>query len=239
MEATEPPPITSVRQDDVGRGMFKEWRRRRALRKIKPGTGRPLKPFRFWQVFARTIFHLRLDDPDGTTRIYSVDAVFLDVDFDYRADLYLDGRHHARSSLPATFPVPGGVIEVAASTYGLKRIHHVPDDGPERVLEPDPRSAEGLRARLAEKAPRLSRAIGVAAVVILLVALPVALLQLAELVTGLDAVAEHIDPFTSPLTLPGWAAITLTALALTAAVERALTLRNHWLIDMETGWFDG
>lgn len=217
--------------------MFTEWRRRRALRKVEPGTGRPLKPFRIWHLLGRTIFHLALDEPDGTTRTYSVDVDFFDLND--HADLYVDGRHRARSSLPAVFPVPHGVIEVASSTYGLKRIHHVPDEGPERVLVPDPRSAEGRRARLTERAPRLSRAIGVAAVVILLVALPIGLLQLAELVTQLDTVAAYVDPFRSPIALPAWATTALVVLTLAAAIERALTLRNHWLIDLETGLIDG
>ena len=37
--------------------------------------------------------------------------------------------------------------------------------------------------------------------------------------------------------LPGWVNITLTVAALLASIERALRLRNHWLLD--GGSFDG
>ncbi|WP_433559314.1 hypothetical protein ACQPWY_14220 [Pseudonocardia xinjiangensis] len=49
------------------------------------------------------------------------------------AALYRDGVQVLQTSLPVTFPVPGGVIEVAIGQYGVKRMHHVTDDGPERL----------------------------------------------------------------------------------------------------------
>jgi hypothetical protein len=36
--------------------------------------------------------------------------------------------------------------------------------------------------------------------------------------------------------LPAWANTTVTVAGVLAATERALTLRNHWLIDLDTTW---
>lgn len=152
------------------------------------------------------------------------------------ARLYTDGVQTARSELPAAFPVPGGVVEVATSTVGLSRMHFVPDDGEAQVLQPDRRSAEGLRARFGRRFPRWHRAIGGIAILILLAGLVFAGPQLLELVSQLDWVAERFGTFTSPFALPAWANTGLLILGILAALERALTLRSHWLIDAETWW---
>lgn len=125
-------------------------------------------------------------------------------DWDEKADFYLNEVHHAQADLPAKFLIEGGTIEVAASTYGLKRMHFVDGTGQVRVLKPDPVSAEGLRARLAQRAPVLSRWIGILAVVILLTLLPFGLLQLVEVVTHTEFAQQYVDPFTSPIRLPDW-----------------------------------
>lgn len=52
----------------------------------------------------------------------------------------------------------------------------------------------------------------------------------------LDWVAERFGTFTSPFALPAWANTGLLILGILAALERALTLRSHWLIDAETWW---
>ena len=117
-------------------------------------------------------------------------------------------------------------------------MHFVDRTGQARVLKPDPASAEGLRARFAQRAPRTSRLIGILAVVILLTLLPIGLLDLAEIITHTEFAQQYIDPFTSPIRLPDWATTPALVLSILAALERALTLRNHWLIDMDTGWFD-
>lgn len=192
-----------------------------------PGDGRALAPYRPWSILTRTRFHLQ----GG----YSVDVDYFDMES--KVDLYRDGRLVARAESPAEFPVDGGRIEVATSMYGLKRMHFVGSDGTERVLVPEPMSAEGRRARLAARSPALSRAIGIAAVVILLVALPVGLMQVAEFVTHTDVAGRFVAPFTSPVSLPGWMNTAMMVLGVAAAMERALTLRSHWLVDVETNWF--
>lgn len=214
--------------------MFKKWRRKRARAKVKDGDGSALKPFRFWQPLSRSVFFLELAEPDGRPVEYAVNVPFLAED--YRADLYRDRIQIATSKLPAAFPVPGGALEVNASTFGLSRMHYVTDDGTERVLTPHRRSAEGLRARFGRRFPGLSRLIGGAAVVTLLVGLVVLVPQVAAWVSQIDWVAENVGTFTSPIELSGTANTALFVGGIIASLERALTLRNHWLIDAETWW---
>ncbi|MGI6879699.1 hypothetical protein [Microbacterium sp. gxy059] len=152
------------------------------------------------------------------------------------AVLYRDGVQLYRSTLPATFPVPGGVIEVAASGYGASRMHFVSERGGEQVLAPHSRTAEGLRARFDRRFPAASRGIGVLAIIILLIGLVTGIPQMIEIITQIDPIAERIGTFTSPIQLPFWLNTTLLIAGMLAATERALTLRNHWLIDFDTTW---
>lgn len=199
------------------------------MAKVKPGDGSRLKPMRGWQAWYRTVFGI-----DQAGHRYVVDARLLDED----ARLYTDGSQTARSAIPATFPVEGGRIEVAASSFGLKRMHLVADDGPVTQLSPARGTAERWRAELGRRHPRLSRWLARAAVVVLLVGLAVALPALAEQITRIPPVAEEVGTFINPLDVPGEIAIGLTVAGVLAAIERALTLRNHWLIDFDTYWID-
>jgi hypothetical protein len=148
-----------------------------------------------------------------------------------RADLYLDGRHSASSRVPAAFPVDGGVIEVAATVFGLKRCHYVTPDGAERQLVPDPRSAAGRRLRLDRDHPALSRSIGSASVVLLLGGLGVVVLELVDVVGRFPPVVDRYGGFSSPVQLPLWLTVALGVGAVVASTERALRLRYHWLLD--------
>ena len=109
-------------------------------------------------------------------------------------------------------------------------------DGPPQALRPHPRTLEGLRARFGRRYPRASALIGAIAVVVLLVGLVMMVPQAAELITQIDVVAENVGTFTSPISLPAWLNVTLVVAGVLAATERALTLRNHWLIDADTIW---
>lgn len=219
--------------------MPSNWNRRRAARRLKPGDGHSLPRFRWWQPFSRTLFHLHLVGEDGRPEEWSVDVrLWGDKDDgEVRARLYRDGRHHATSKLPAEFPVTGGTIEVAASSFGLRRCHYVRDDGAERQLEPDPASAEGRRARLEHDRPGTSRAIGLVSWVVLAVALVLGVPQIAEEVSQIPVVAENVGTFTSPIQLPAALNVGLVVATLLASTERALRLRYHWLLD--GGLFDG
>src|SRR5699024_1574259 len=166
-------------------------------KKIQPGDGHQLKPFRWWQMLERTLFYAPMNTQDGQPRTYAVSVNFFD--WDDNADVYLNGKHHARAKLPASIPVEDGAIEVATTLYGLKRMHFVPATGEERVLRPDGASAEGLRDTLAKRKPVLSRTIGILAVLILLTLLPIGLLQLVEFFSQTDVAGNFMDPFTSPI----------------------------------------
>lgn len=215
--------------------MFSHRRRRRATSQVQPGDGHALKPFRLWQVFTRSLFFLTDSHSDARSRSYAVSVPY--VEWEDRADLYLDGQHQASSQLPAVFPVPRGVIEVQTSMFGLKRMHFVPDSGPHRQLEPHPRSAEGLRARLDSRHPTLSRWIGALSFLIMITALLLGMPQLAELVTSFDVVTAHTGTFTSPVALSPEANTALGIAAVAASTERALRLRHHWLLDGDlTDW---
>lgn len=208
--------------------MFQKYKRRWQLSKARPGDGSRLQPYRWWQLFARSLFSVELDG-----RVFEVDVRHgRDSSSSKRpAALYRDGVQVLAGNLPVAFPVPGGVIEVAVSQYGVKRMHLVDDDGREQVLRPHPRSQEGRRAAFDRRFPRTSAAIGAVGLVVLLVGLAVTLSAAAEQVTRIEVVALHVGTFVSPVHLPGWAKFALPAAGALAAVDRALRLKSTWMAD--------
>lgn len=222
--------------------MFNQWRRRRRRRvhEVKPGDGHQLKRFRIWQLLSRSLFYLKVkhDDGEGGTsvRVYAVDVPYFE--WEDTAKLYLDGTHHATSKLPAAFPVEDGVIEVATSMFGLKRMHYFSDDGTARQLYPDADCAEGLRARFDAARPRASRAVGVVSLLVLLLAVALGIPQLVEQITHLPVVEDYADPFISPIHLPAWANTALVIAAVCASIERALRLRYSSILDGDLSDFD-
>ncbi|WP_433697090.1 hypothetical protein [Nocardiopsis sp. CA-288880] len=213
--------------------MLDHWRNRLAARRLREGDGHALRRFRWWQLFGRSLFHLRLTGDDGREAEYTIDVRHQGEPEDgvVRAHLYLEGRHSARSKTPASFPVPGGRIEVSTSGFGLKRCHYVTDDGAERRLIPDPRTGAGRRARLDREHPALSRWIGAASVVLLILGVGLNLLQIIEPVSQIPPVQEAVGAFASPVRLPLWLNIALGAGAALGSAERALRLRYSWLLD--------
>jgi len=211
--------------------MFEDWKRNRAAKRVRPGDGRALQPFRWWQLLRRSLFLLEVFGRDGHPVGYAVDVRhWADKETgESVAHLYVDGRHHAYSRVPAMFAVEGGTIEVAASQFGLKRCHYVAADGAERQLIPDPRSAEGRRARLDSRHPSLSRSLGFVSVVMLLVGVALLVLQVAEPISEIPPVADSIGTFESPIHLPLWLNLALGLGAVAASTERALRLRFSWL----------
>lgn len=226
--------------------MIRTFGRQRRLRRARPGDGSALKDLRWWQLFTRTLFFLEPSDEAGRPEHYMVDVRFLASELEggklpegsrhAPVSLYRDGVQQHIANPPVAFTVPGGVIEVATSMYGLTRMHYLPDDGPARTLRPHPRSSEGLRARFGRRFPRTSATIGAVAILVLLAGLVLMLPQLAELITQVEVVAENVGTFTSPISLPAWANTTVLVMSVLAATERALTLRKHWLIDADTTW---
>lgn len=212
--------------------MIKGWRRRLATRRVKPGDGRPLQRFRWWQQVSRSLFYLDLCAADGHRIGYAVDVRPAgDQDGRMLAHLYLDGRHHASSTMPAAFPVEDGVIEVAASLFGLKRCHHVTPDGREQQLVPDPASAAGRRARFERDHPAASRLIGSVSVVLLVLGMSVVALKTVDVVGRIPPVVDHYGVLRAPVQLPLWLTVTLGLGAVLASIERGLRLRYHWLLD--------
>jgi hypothetical protein len=213
--------------------MFKKYRRRWQLSKAKPGDGSRLRRFRFWHLLSRSLFALELPDGSGRPQVFEVDVHHLRDSSSAKrpAALYRDGVQVLQANLPVTFPVPGGVIEVAVGQYGVKRMHHVTDDGRERVLRPDPRSLEGRRMRFEQRFPRTSAAIGAAGLVVLLIGLAGTLSAVAEQITRIEVVAQHVGTFTSPIRLPVWATTALAVAVALAAVDRALRLKSTWMAD--------
>ncbi|MFC4472190.1 hypothetical protein ACFPH6_48270 [Streptomyces xiangluensis] len=217
--------------------MLREWRHRRAVQRVKPGDGRPLKRFRWWQMLTRALFHLRLVNDDGRQTVYAVEVKHQNQSEGYvKAHLYLDGRHHAESKVPAVFPVQGGTVEVRTSGFGLKRCHYVTAEGSEHQLVPDPASAEGRRARLDRSHPALSRCIGFLSVIVLVIGLVLLILQLIEQVTRApEGVAQYVGTFTSPIDLPAWGNAVVGLITVAASTERALRLRYSRLLDGGAG----
>ncbi|MGW5861673.1 hypothetical protein ACWFRJ_05795 [Streptomyces sp. NPDC055239] len=217
--------------------MLKELRRRRAAQRVKPGDGRPLKRFRWWQMTFRALFYLRLPEDGGRQTVYAVDVKHSGNKSTgvVEAHLYRDGRQHALSRLPAFFPVPGGTVEVRGSGFGLKRCHYVTAKGTEHQLTPDRDSAEGRRAHFDGAHPTLSRVIGLLSSIMLVVALALLLCQLIEPVTEVEPIARRFGTFTSPVSLPTWGNILVGVGAAAASTERALRLRYHWLLDGGVG----
>jgi hypothetical protein len=209
------------------------WRRRRAAKRVKPGDGRPLKPFRWWQLLTRSLFFLRLPGE----AVYAVDVRHLGdaTSGEVEAHLYLDGGLVAESRVPARFPVPGGAVEVAASNFGLKRCHYVPEKGDERQLTPDPASAEGRRERLERNHPVASRWVGTVSVVVLVFGLVVLVPQVVETLSQIEIVTRSLGEFSSPIRLPAWLNTATLVATVAASTERALRMRHHWLLDGAAG----
>lgn len=212
---------------------FRSWRKNRAAKRIKPGTGRPLKPFRWWQMLNRSLFYLRLPSADGAAEVYAIDVNHLGNKdtWEVEAHLYRNGIHQAVSRTPAAFPVGTGTIEVATSAFGMKRCHYVTANGTEQQLEPDPRSAEGRRAHLERTHPTLSRWIGVVSVVLLVIGVVLLVPQIIDPISEIPSVADSIGTFTSPIQLSVAQNTVVTLVFVVASTERALRLRYHWLLD--------
>lgn len=216
--------------------MFQQWRRRRVIRRIKPGDGSAMRRFRWWQLLSRSLLHLDLTDTVGRAGRpvrYTVDVRQWKTDEDgyLKVYLYRDGHQHAISRAPALFPIEGGTIEVNASSFGLKRCHYVTDDGAERQLTPDPRSAEGRRARFEHRRPVMSRAVGMVSVVALMIGVALLLQEIAVPILQIPPIAERIGPVEPLIHLPLWLTICFGIAAAIASTERALRLRYHWLLD--------
>ncbi|WP_106816338.1 hypothetical protein [Microbacterium timonense] len=214
--------------------MLRGWRNRLAEGRVRPGAGEPLARFRWWQVFTRSLLTHTSVRPDGTTAEYAVDIRRGGDGGDgvVRARLYLDGSLLAYSKVPARFAVPGGHIEVAVGTFGVKRGHYVSATGEETRLVPDPASAEGRRAQLHRTHPRLSRLISIVSTVLVVIGLSVTVPQLLQTLSEAPFIADSIGTFQSPINLPIAANVAIGFAAVVGSAERATRMRSSWLDDL-------
>ena len=214
--------------------MLSDRQRRKGAKHTRPGDGRPLEPFRWWHLLSgRSLFSLELFRVGGGRAGYAIDVRVKGKqagDFGM-VHLYLDGRHHAESALPAAVPVEGGVIEVSLGMAGLQRAHYLPDGGEARQLTPHPRTAIGRRLRFDRDHPALSRSVGAISIVMLIVGVGVNAPQLLEPVLQIPPIEEHVGHFESPLRLPLWLNVALGLGAGLASTERALRLKFRWWLD--------
>ncbi|MGC5629789.1 hypothetical protein ACPYO6_16260 [Georgenia sp. Z1344] len=187
----------------------------------KPGDESELRPVTGWQWLWRAQLGTTLG---GTTWDVDVDL----FDLSEKVHLYRDGVQDRVQRGKSRFELPHGHrIEVAWSTYGLSRAHLVDAVGQEVQLEPRPGTGERWRADLERERPAASRLLAVVSWTILALALLLELPQLVQLVSGWTGWFD----FTSPVSLPSWANVTLMVAGVVAALERALGMRNHWLLD--------
>lgn len=192
-----------------------------SMAKERPGDGSALRPVSGWQWMWRGVFGTR---HAGTRWDVEVDY----FDWDEKVRLYRDGVQERVQRGTSRFDLDDGArIEVAWSTFGLKRAQLVPAGGDVTQLAPAPGTAERWRADLDRDRPTLSRRLGTASGLVLLLAVALQVPQLLEV----GATATGWYEFTSPVTLPGWLNGPLGVAAVLAGVERALRLRYHWLLD--------
>lgn len=118
------------------------------------------------------------------------------------------------------------------SAFGMRRCHYVADNGPDRQLVPEEKSAEGRRTRLDRDYPVRSRLIGALSLLVLIIAVLLVIPHIVEYLTQVPPVQGRFGKFTSPVDLPLWLNIALGLAAATASVERATRLRYSWLDSM-------
>ncbi|WP_431031519.1 hypothetical protein [Plantibacter sp. RU18] len=206
------------------------WRRRR----VRSGSGEPLRRFRWWQMLGRSLRSITLTSLDGTTSTYTIDVRHAGdmTDGAIRARLYVDESLHSYSTMPARFAVPGGRIDVTINGLGLKRCHYVRTDGSEVQLTPDPTSAEGRRARLHRRHPSLSRLIGIVSAALVLAGLCVTVPQIIESISQIPPIADSIGTFTSPVQLSLQVNLLIGLAAVIGSMERALRMRSSWIDEL-------
>ncbi|MGC5617255.1 hypothetical protein [Georgenia sp. Z1491] len=187
----------------------------------QPGDGSALRRVTGWQWLWRSQLGITVF---GVTWDVDVDL----FDLDEKVRLYRDGTQDRIQRGRSTFEIPPRHrVEVAWSMYGIRRAHLVDAVGNEIRLEPRPGTGERWRADLERQQPGLSRLLVAASWTLLVIAL---ILQAPQLLQLVSVWTGWFD-FTSPVSLPGWLNTLLTIGGALAALERALGMRHHWLLD--------
>ncbi len=195
-----------------------------------PRPGSPLPRFRPSLSLQRTRF--ATEAADGSTITVDVNHA------SQQALMYRNGRHVNTAEMPARFAVGHDRVEVAATRYGMQRIHLVRADGAQRRLDPAPGTPEHWRGRLSRRHPRVGRSLAVCAVIVLAANLALLAPQLLETVSHSAIWVRHAAPLNSPIALPAWANTALALMSALAGLERALTFRHNRLLDVDTDVVD-
>lgn len=208
-------------------------KRDRKIKKVKVGDGHFLKKYRVWNLFTHSLFYIEIkNDHDNQITHYAIRSKYFAEE--PMVDLYREGRHVAYSKLPAAFPVDNGVIEISNGSSGINRIQYITDIEENFRVYPDRRSLRGFRLWVHKRFPLISFFIGGIAVVVLLMSIILSVPQLMETISEIPWVSENIGTFQSPIKLSVWEYFAVGIAAALAGTERALMLRRHWLIDIET-----
>ncbi|NJQ04424.1 hypothetical protein [Streptomyces lonarensis] len=162
-------------QDDALLGLEGLDRLEGALGGTAPRPGAPLPRFRPSPSLQRTRF--AIESADGATITVDVDHA------SQQASMYRNNQHVRTAEMPARFAVGHDRVEVAATRYGMQRIHLVRADGTQRRLDPAPGTPEHWRDQLSRRHPRVGRTLAAGAVIVLAVNLAVLAPQLLEAVS--------------------------------------------------------
>lgn len=155
---------------------------------------------------------------------YVVDVDFLD--WDERIRLYRDRRLVDEQRSRARFDLGGAALEARMSLYGMRYVRVVDAVGDRQDVPPMPGTAEAWRDRMDRERPTASRAVGVTAWVVLVVALVTQVPQLLDLVSGFTVWTPPFVP-----DLPASVNTVLSVAGVVAALDRGLRRRYHPLLD--------
>jgi hypothetical protein len=183
------------------------------------GRDEAFRPVRGWGVLWRSAFVVWHGGHE-----YVVDVDFLD--WDERIRLYRDRRLVDEQRSRARFDLPGVRIEARMSLYGMRYVRVVDAVGNVGDVPPMPGTAEAWRDRMDRERPTASRAVGITAWVVLVVALVTQVPQLLDLVSGFTGWTPPFVP-----DLPPSVNTVLSVAGVVAAVDRGLRRRYHPLLD--------
>lgn len=178
-----------------------------------------LRPCRLSDALWRSTLETNYEDS-----CYTVEIDYFDARECIR--LYRDGTLIAEKRSPACFTLENNArIEVALSLYGTKYARIVYEDGTSRALAPCSGTIEHARMRLRTSHPAADRILSTCSWGILALGLTTSALAGIQSITNI----AHF-PLALP-TLPSDLQTVLGALALAAALERALNMKYHPLLD--------
>lgn len=192
-----------------------------------PTAARTLTPLRWGAGLIRGRFEVEWNGAH-----YVVDCNYFDLD--ERVHLYRDGRLvDTAKGGKARFVIADGVrIEAALSKFGMKYVRlRRAGDRSTRPLQPMRGTAEAWRAEVDRRHPVASRAVGIVAVLVLIIML---LLELPQLINLVGTLTPHVGlaGFGIPevsLTGPQNAAVVI--IGGLAGLERALSMKHNPLLD--------